>query len=114
MYPEAITLFEKVYNSKEKELSLASLGYTYGKVGRHEDARRILSEMDVVFRGGVPPQEKAIVHVGLGEKDKAIEFLKEAWKNHLSTLTALKVEPLYDDLRSDREFKQLLFFMRLY
>ncbi|HEX9959708.1 MAG TPA: protein kinase, partial [Pyrinomonadaceae bacterium] len=114
MYPEAITLFEKVYNSKEKELSLASLGYTYGKVGRHEDARRILSEMDVVFRDGVPPQEKAIVHTGLGEKDKAIEFLKEAWKNHLSTLTALKVEPLYDDLRSDREFKQLLFFMRLY
>jgi serine/threonine protein kinase len=114
MYPEAIYLFEMVYNSKKKELSLASLGFAYGKTGRHADARRILSEMDVVFPGGVPPQEKAIVHIGLGEKEKAIDYLKDAYKQGLSTLTALKVEPLYDDLRSEQGFKELLFSMRLY
>ena len=56
----------------------------------------------------VPPQEKAVVLIGLGEKQAALGWLERAFEEHLSTLTAVKSEPLFDDLRDESKFKDLL------
>lgn len=112
MYSEALAVFERLYDSDEKALAAAALGYTYGKIGRREDARRILAQMDE-SANPFPPQEKAIVHIGLGEKEQAIKYLEDAYQKQLATLTGVKVEPLYDDLRSEPEFTKMLFYMHL-
>jgi len=114
MYPEAVLIFEQLYNGKERELAASALGYTYAKTNRESEARRILSEMnDNSKENPTPPQEKAIVLTGLGEKGEAIKWLEKSYEQHLSTLSSLKVEPLFDDLRSDPRFLDILRRMNL-
>jgi len=114
MYPEALQIFEQLYNGKERELTAAALGYTYAKTNRKSEARRILSEMDDKSKENpTPPQEKAIVLTGLGEKNEAIKWLEKSYQQHLSTLSPIKVEPLFDDLRSDPRFLDIIRRMNL-
>jgi serine/threonine-protein kinase len=114
MYPEAVQIFEQLYAGKEKDLAAAALGYAYAKTNRKSKARRILAEMDDNLKENpIPPQEKAIVLTGLGEKDEAIKWLEKSYEQHLSTLNSLKVEPLFDDLRSDPRFLEILRRMNL-
>jgi tetratricopeptide (TPR) repeat protein len=114
MYPEAVKIFEQLYAGKEKELAAAALGYAYAKSERKSEARRILMEMDNKSKENPSPaQEKAIVLTGLGEKDEAIKWLEKSYQQHLYTLSSLKVEPLFDDLRSDPAFLSILRRMNL-
>lgn len=51
---------------------------------------------------------KAKAYVELGDKEKAIAVLNEAYENRESTLSWLKVEPQWDPLRTDPRFGELL------
>jgi len=50
----------------------------------------------------------ALVYVGLGEKDQALEWLEKAAAQHSGYLAYVKTEPLMDGLRSDPRFDNLL------
>lgn len=52
--------------------------------------------------------QSAIVHVGLGEKDRALDRLWGAYRNRTWTVRLLKVDPLVDPLRSEARFQALL------
>ena len=56
----------------------------------------------------VPPLLFAMIHSGAGNKDKAFEYLEQARLGRQSFLTHLKVEPLFDDIRSDPRFDELV------
>jgi len=56
----------------------------------------------------VSPYDLAIIYTGLGEKDRAIEQLNKAYEQRAGWVIMLKVEPLFDPLRSDPRFAQLL------
>jgi hypothetical protein len=58
-------------------------------------------------------QEIAIIYVGLNEKDKAFQYLNQAFQDRHGALIALKVEPLFDMLRDDERFLHLLRQMSL-
>lgn len=104
---EALELFRMVYSSRP-ELGSTTLGYAYGKAGRRNDAVRILAEMEErAKREYVPPLEFAIVYVGLGDNDKAFEWLNRADRERFGNLIYLTVEPLFNSLRSDPRFAEL-------
>jgi TolB-like protein/DNA-binding winged helix-turn-helix (wHTH) protein/Tfp pilus assembly protein PilF len=87
--------------------------YTYGRLGRHADAERALSKLQELYRGGkADAQRMAMAYIGMGQNEKAIAFLQKARDEH-SISTALKVDPLYDPLRSDPGFQALLRNMHL-
>jgi hypothetical protein len=50
---------------------------------------------------------------GLGEKDRAFEWLEKAYEERSDLLVYLKVEPRLDSLRGDPRFADLLRRMRL-
>jgi len=50
----------------------------------------------------------AIVYAGLGQKDRAFEWLEKAYAEHDSFLSVLQVYPAYDSLRSDPRYASLL------
>jgi tetratricopeptide (TPR) repeat protein len=54
------------------------------------------------------PLEKAALYIRLGQRKEAFEELNEAFSKHDMWLTALKVDPRWDMLRSDPSFEQLL------
>jgi hypothetical protein len=49
-----------------------------------------------------------LVYAGLGEKDKAFEWLERAYRDHSGSVRYLKVEPRLDPLRSDPRFLELM------
>jgi eukaryotic-like serine/threonine-protein kinase len=110
MHPEAIAELRKA-----KELSVGNtevssfLGFAYSAAGEAAEALKILDELLAQSRQGyVPPYHLAILYAGLGDKDPAFEWLEEAYQKHAVDLFTLKVEPMFDSLRKDPRFSDLL------
>ena len=86
------------------------LGRVYGLAGRRADALKVLQEL-IRDRAGptyIAADDIAAVYVGLGETNRAFEWLQHACEERATALVNLKVEPAFDGLRSDRRFADLL------
>lgn len=87
----------------------AGLGHAYAVAGNRAEAERILDEFDRLSQHWhIPPVQIAFVHVGLGEKDEAFQWLEIAFREESWELAFLQVEPWLDDLRSDQRFADFL------
>jgi TolB-like protein/DNA-binding winged helix-turn-helix (wHTH) protein/Flp pilus assembly protein TadD len=96
--------------------ALAELGYVYAVMGRRPDALKLLNELNQQSREKfVPADAMAQIYVGLGEKGKAFEWLEKGYERHSLGLAGvdLKVDPVWDPLRSDPRFADLLRRMNL-
>jgi TolB-like protein/tetratricopeptide (TPR) repeat protein len=88
--------------------SCGVLGLTYASAGRPEEARRILAGLEASHRtNGIGAGQIAQVYIGLGDSDRAFEWLERARGEH-SLMQSLKTAELWDPLRSDPRFAQLL------
>jgi hypothetical protein len=54
------------------------------------------------------PLPIALAYIGLNDKDQAFAWLNRAVANRSPSLVALKVDPIYDSLRSDPRFAAIL------
>ena len=71
------------------------------KRGR-EEMRRASKPLDAA------PIRIAMIHIGLGETDRAFEWLEKAYEAKDWQMALLKVEPLFDPLQSDQRFAALV------
>jgi hypothetical protein len=53
-----------------------------------------------------------VANIGMNQRYQAIRHLAKAYEEHSQALSALKVDPLYDPLRGDPRFKQIMQNMR--
>src|ERR1700722_12336822 len=107
-FPDALAELEKsrpLYNS----WACAELAYIYGRTGQPAQAAVALARMEE-FNRGQPLDPVVFVepYIGMDRKDEAFLWLNKAYAQHSNALTALKVDPLYDPLRSDPRFEDLL------
>jgi hypothetical protein len=49
-----------------------------------------------------------VVHLALGEKEAALQYLQRAYDEHDWAMVVLAVEPRLDPLRSDPRFQELV------
>jgi len=56
----------------------------------------------------VAPYFFAGIYIGLGENDRAIEYLEKCYEEHSHWLIYLHIDPSMDDLRNDPHFRDLL------
>lgn len=89
---------------------LAVEAYVYGRWGRQAEAQLALEKLRQANRRWHldPAPMLAIAYAGSSEKDKTLAALEDACLKHSNALTVLKVEPIYDPLRSDPRFQELL------
>lgn len=88
---------------------LAYLGYAYAAARNEKRAREILE--DLIVRSGkqyVSSFGIALVHVGLGEQQAAIDRLERAYQDHAFELAHLNLTPAFNSLRTDPRFQNLL------
>ena len=84
---------------------LADLGYVYARAGRANDAHRVITELtNRSAREYVTPYALALVHAGLGDNGRALEWLERAGDERSPRLVFLGVEPAFDGLRDDPRF----------
>ncbi len=110
LYEEAIShLRTALALSPEDNESAASLAHAYGLAGRHAEAREILAQLENRKETSyVPPYWIAVVCLGLGLHDETLHHLERAYEDRFDWLTDLGVEPMFDPLRPDPRFQDLL------
>jgi serine/threonine protein kinase/Flp pilus assembly protein TadD len=115
-FDEAIAAAEKANElSGGNALTLGALGSAYGRAGRTAEARQLLEELTTRRRSTyVPASALAFVHAGLGERDECLEWIaKGVEERDPIVVTALKIAPTYDRLRSHPAYQALLRKMNL-
>ena len=60
----------------------------------------------------VSSYDLAILYVGLGDKDRALEQLNKSYEDRAGFIIYLNVEPLFDPLRPDPRFAELVWKMK--
>ena len=115
MLEEALSeLKEGLHLSGDSTYALAKLGHGYALAGLSAEARSVLGRLGKISKQQhVSPYDLAMIHVGLGETDKAFGFLELAYEQRSLWLGYLNVEPQLDMLRSDARFHKLLSRLRL-
>lgn len=79
------------------------------RLGRKDEARAVLQSLSETARHTyVPPTHFALIETALGERDQAFAHLEAAFAMHDARLALLKIDPKWDDLRSDPRFDALL------
>lgn len=108
--PEAIEEYQKAVElSNGDQDANASLAHAYGAAGKRAEAQRILRDLENKSKdSAVSPYLIATIYAGLGEKDKAMQFLQKAYdERSLEISWHLKADPRVDSLRSDPRFQAL-------
>src|SRR6267154_2207516 len=110
MYRDGLSALEKYSAlSRRNATSLAFLGYSHARLGERKEALRMIEELKAASRQSfVPALFVALVYAGLEDKDQAFTWLEKAYEERFNRLAYLKVEALWDPLRSDPRFADLL------
>ncbi len=109
--PEAITEYQKAVElSNGSSDAIASLGHAYAVIGNRVQAEKILRGLERTSKQGqASPYLAATIYAGLGNKDKAIELIEQAYREKsLDVAGLLKSDLRTDNLRSDLRFQNLL------
>jgi serine/threonine protein kinase/tetratricopeptide (TPR) repeat protein len=95
--------------SHQDDWTKAILGYAYALSDRKGDAQALLNELKKESRERyVSPCLVALLCAGLGRKGEAFDWLEEAYRQRDSELFWVNVEPIFDTLRSDGRFRDLV------
>lgn len=111
MFEEALAEFKK-----EKEIKKgvdfhadALIIVTNALMGKKDEARQMLDDFREQSKHVyIRPYLFALVYVALGENDLGFKYLEKAYKEHDTYLPGLKMDVLFDSIRSDSRFKALL------
>ena len=85
------------------------LGYAYANSGDRPKAEQMLRELEeMAKRQYVNSTAFAMIHLGLGEKEKALDWLDKSYQDQESACWYLKVDPIYDSVRNEPRFQALV------
>jgi eukaryotic-like serine/threonine-protein kinase len=109
-YELAIAEGEKgVKLSGGSSLMSAALAQTLATAGRRKKAIQILDDLTKLTKQKyIAPYFFAGMHIGLGEDERAIEYLEKSYEEHSHWLIYLHIDPGMDGLRSNPRFQDLL------
>jgi len=114
LFADALADIEKWRRIEDVPGSWAIQAYVCGRSGQWGEARRALEKLlRLNGRQQMDPAAIALAYVGMDNKDEAFAWLQKAYSEHSNALTTLKVDPIYDPLRGDPRFQELVRRVRL-
>jgi len=85
------------------------LGYAYAISGDRPKAEQMLRELEeMAKRQYVSSTAFAMIYLGLGEKEKALDWLDKSYQDQESACWYLTVDPIYDSVRKEPRFQAIL------
>jgi TolB-like protein/DNA-binding winged helix-turn-helix (wHTH) protein/Flp pilus assembly protein TadD len=107
MYAEALADIESWHRLSGDPQSML-LAYVSGRAGQQAKARQALRNLQQLSQAEKSyAYSIAVAYIGIGDNEKAIKWLQKSYAEHTIT-TALRVDPIFDPLRSDPRFQELL------
>ena len=108
-FPEAISeLRTAVELSGDSLLMKAILGHAYGRAGDRKAAEKIIAELTETSTGYISAYNVALIYAGLGDRENALSWLARAVEQHDLFLAWMNVEPMFDSVRADPRFADLV------
>jgi eukaryotic-like serine/threonine-protein kinase len=110
MYTEAVVEFQKAAALSGEDVELLSArGHFYAALGETDKANKVLEQMSVLAKHRyVPAYLVARVYLGFGDYERVFELLGTACDERYGYLAYLNVEPLFDGIRSDPRFAEII------
>jgi serine/threonine protein kinase/Flp pilus assembly protein TadD len=107
---EAIAAAEKGAELTNRAgINLGDMGYVYAATGKRSEALAIIKELEAKYaRKEAIGQYIAAVYVGLGDKNKAFEWLEKDFQARNGKLTEIRWQIQFEPLRDDPRFKDLI------
>ena len=114
MYPEAIAETRTAMELNKGSSAKGYWGLWLAKSGKRDEAVKLLSELkQEATLGYVQPYTFALIYIGLGDKEEALNWLEKQMSGRSETANTYAVAPELDDLRDDPRFKAMLKRMNL-
>jgi eukaryotic-like serine/threonine-protein kinase len=111
---DAIAALQKARTMAAPAFVTAWLAYAYAATGDRARAMATVAELKKVsLRGEITPFNLAVVSIGLGQRARALDHLEQAYAADSQWLGWLKMDRLFDPLRSEPRFAALLKKLRL-
>jgi tetratricopeptide (TPR) repeat protein len=105
----AIPELQKAYEIGSQAYVAGLLGYAYAATGERTRARAVIDELhQESSRRFISSLWPAIIYLGLGDRQRSLEGLERAYQVRDPCLGNLKIDSIYDPLRSDPRFIELL------
>lgn len=110
MFDEAVAEFQKVARlSNDSDYASPLIAYTYAVSRREDKAREIIRNLVKLSQSRyVPSDDIAVIYSGLGDKDRAFEWLNKAYDERSAQLVYLKINPMFYPLRDDPRYADLV------
>jgi serine/threonine-protein kinase len=108
-YRDAVPKLERARTMGAPPFITAFLGYAYGKSGARGRALSTLEELKRMSPGReAAPFNLGLVYLGLGDRNRAIDYFERAYAANSEFLVWLKVDRVYEPLRGDPRFIALM------
>jgi TolB-like protein/Tfp pilus assembly protein PilF len=107
--PDAIAEYRKAVELDDDPFVLALLGQSYARVGRRDEANKILTQLNQEAKTRyVDAYGVGLVFLGMGDKNRAMDELERAYReNDGGDIYNVRIDPMLDDLRGDPRFEAL-------
>jgi TolB-like protein/Flp pilus assembly protein TadD len=108
-FNEAIEEYQKARALNDDPFVLGLLGHAYGSSGNKTEALKILDQLtDISRQRYVSASSFAVVYIGLGEKQEALEWLEKSYQDRAGAdIGWIRVDSLFDPLSGDPRFEAL-------
>jgi serine/threonine-protein kinase len=114
MYPEAVAETRRSLELNNGSAGKGYLGLWLAKSGKRDEALKLLNELKKeAGHGYVQNYNFALIYIGLGNKEEALNYLEKHVSAHAETASQYAVAPELDELRSEPRFKEMLKRMHL-
>lgn len=109
MYAEASAELDKTKPFKEERIYVRQMAYLDARMGKRIEARKALEQSLLLSKGkDISMGAVALVYAALGDKERTFFWLNKACRARSSFVTTLKFWSVFDPIRSDRRFHELL------
>ncbi|MBA2525298.1 MAG: protein kinase [Pyrinomonadaceae bacterium] len=108
-YEKSINKLQKARQLENQPWVFCWLGHAYAASGDRANAQKIIDELNELSKQRyVSPYFTAEVYAGLRDKEKTIQYLEKAYEDKSVWLIWLKTENIFDFLRTDSRFQDLM------
>jgi len=106
-FRKALEVFQRLEQKYDRPIQSVKdwIGIIQIETGKRDEAREIL---DGISKGFWNAPELTALYFALGEDDEGFKWLDEVYKRRYELIFTLKINPLFDSVREDSRFKEML------
>jgi tetratricopeptide (TPR) repeat protein len=106
---DAVAELQKAAELDQQPWYVGWLGYAYAAAGDHAQAEQVLHRLDELAKvRPVNPGARVAVYLGLGDKEKTLDWLEKCYEEQDLACGRLKIDQRFDGLRKEPRFQALL------